>query len=122
MKANLKLTLATFLILALTHSSQAWTGDDVRNAGAIIVLGQRLICQDQPAGVWGNTPKHGWKTTKRTCSKMVRGSEMPLGQIRNRRWRGPGDFTCESEVSRDPRGAPLVALICTKFFNIELSH
>jgi hypothetical protein len=55
MKANLNLVLATHLILASTHGALAWTGNDVRNVGAIIVLGQRLICQDQPAGVWAYT-------------------------------------------------------------------
>lgn len=99
--------LATFLILGSMHSAQAWTGNDVQRAGAIVVLGQRLPCRDEP----GRKPT----TTKRICSRTVRSSELP-GQAMNRRWPEPGDFTCESEVYRDSRGRPVVTLACTKFF------
>lgn len=105
MRTVSKYTLAMVLILVSMHTAQAWTGNDVKNAGAIVVLGQRLPCRDEPARK---------SAKKRTCSRTVRGSELP-GRVKNRRWPEPGDFTCESEVYRDSRGKPLVTLTCTKF-------
>jgi hypothetical protein len=114
MKVVSKVTLATILILAPMHSSQAWTGNDVRNAGAIIVLGQRLTCRDEPTGMTfpSNPPS---PEMKRICSRTVRGSELP-GQVKNRRWSTTGGYACESEVYRDERGGPLVKLACKKTF------
>lgn len=62
--------LATFLIRASMHSAQTWTGKDVQRAGAIVVLGQRLPCRDDP----GRKP-----ATKRICATTVRSSELLVG-------------------------------------------
>lgn len=107
-----KVTLATILLVSSAHGSLAWTGNDVRNAGAIVVLGQRLTCRDEPAGTAIIT-NPSQKLLNRICSRTLRGSEVP-GQVKNRSWRTSGGFTCESEVYRDAQGGPLIKLTCMK--------